>query len=267
MGLSNEVAPRYVWESLKPEDPTMTTIQFARWAAVCGLLLLAADASAQSIDEARAAFADGRFEEAAELGAALGTSDGYALAARSLAVYAHYEAPEDEWDEAIERAMRMGDEAVRADSTNPEAFYQSVHAVGRYAKRAGTITALRKGLGGKVRDLLEATLALDPDHVGAHMGFGGWHADIAASGFIARRIYGGRKEEAVVHYERALELAPDSKVVLYEYAIRLPELDKEGGTERALEMLEKAIGLPVQDAYDNYIHLDLLDALDDLKGG
>ena len=244
----------------------MTSIRFSRLAAIAGLALLAADARAQSIDEARAAFADGRFLEAAEIGEALGTSDGYALAARSLAVYAHYEAPEDEWDEIIERAMKMGDEAVSADSTNPEAYYQSVHAVGRYAKRAGTITALRKGLGGKVRDLLEATLALDPDHVGAHIGFGGWHADIAASGFIARRMYGGRKEEAVVHYERALELAPKSKVVMYEYAIRLPELDKEGGRERALAMLEKAIGLPVADEYENYIHLDLLDALDEIKG-
>lgn len=244
----------------------MTSIQLARLATAASLSLLAADASAQSIDEARAAFADGRFLEAAELGEALGTSDGYAMAARSLAVYAHYEAPEGEWEEIIERAMQMGDEAVRADSTNPEAYYQSVHAVGRFAKRAGTITALRKGLGGKVRDLLEATLALDPDHVGAHLGFGGWHADIAASGFIARRMYGGKKEEAVVHYERALELAPESKVVMYEYAIRLPELDKEGGRERALEMLEKAIGLPVRDAYDNYIHFDLLDALEELKG-
>ncbi len=245
----------------------MTSIRLPRLAAMCGLALLASDASAQSIDEARAAFADGRFLEAAELGEALGTSDGYALAARSLAVYAHYEAPEEEWDEIIERAMKMGDEAVSADSTNPEAYYQSVHAVGRYAKRAGTITALRKGLGGKVRDLLEATLALDRDHVGAHVGFGGWHADIAASGFIARRMYGGKKEEAVVYYERALELAPESKVVMYEYAIRLPELDKEGGRERALEMLERAIALPVRDAYEEYIHFDLLDAVKELKDG
>lgn len=245
----------------------MTSIQLPRLAAVCGFAFLAANASAQSIDEATAAFADGRFLEAAELGEALGTSGGYALAARSLAVYAHYEAPEEEWGDLIERAMRMGDEAVRADSTNPEAYYQSVHAVGRYAKRAGTITALRKGLGGKVRNLLEATLALDPDHVGAHIGFGGWHADIAASGFIARRMYGARKEESVKYYERALELAPESKVVILEYAVRLPELDKENGVERAREMLEKSIALPVRDAYENYVHLNILDALDSLKDG
>ena len=161
--------------------------------------------------------------------------------------------------------MELGDEAVRADSTNPEAFFQSAHAAGRYAERAGTITALRQGLGGKVRDLLEATLALDPDHVGAHIAFGGWHADIAASGFIARRMYGGRKEEAVAHYKRALELAPESKGAMYEYAIRLAELDKNGGRERALEMLEKAIALPVRDRYEEYVHLDLLDAVKELE--
>ncbi|MYA63891.1 MAG: hypothetical protein F4139_00040 [Gemmatimonadetes bacterium] len=239
--------------------------RFAGIAAAGAALLFATGTSAQSLEEARAAFADGRFLEAANLGEALGTSDGYALAAQSLAVYAHYEASEEEWDEVIERAMQMGDEAVRADSTNAEAYYQSVHAVGRFAKRAGTITALRKGLGGRTRDLLEATLAIDPDHVGANMALGAWHADIDASGFIARKMYGGKKEEAVVHFERALELAPESKVVLYEYAIRLPDLDEENGTQRAREMLEKALAVPVLDAYEDYLHLDVLDAMDDLK--
>lgn len=118
-------------------------------------LVLAAGAGAQSISDARSAFGDGRFLEAADLGEALGTSDGYTLAAQSLAVYAHYEAADDEWDEVIERAMRMGEEAVRADPANPEAHCQYAHAVGRYAQRVGTITAIRKGLAGKVRDALE----------------------------------------------------------------------------------------------------------------
>ena len=86
-------------------------------------------------------------------------------------------------------------------------------------------------------------------------------------GFIARRMYGGKKEEAIILFERALELAPESKVVLHAYAIRLPFLDEEKGTERAREMLEKAIGLPVRDAYESYVHLEVLDAIDALDGG
>ncbi len=242
----------------------MTLAPIVRLVLAGSLVLLAADASAQSIEDARSAYADGRFLEAADLGEALGTSEGYTLATQALAVYAHYEAADEEWDEVIERAMRMGEEAVRADSTNPEAHCQYAHAVGRYAQRVGTITALRKGLAGKVRDALEAALDIDPDYPGAHLTLGGWHADVAEAGFLARRIYGADREKAVYHYERALELVPDSKILLYEYGIRLPELDEDGGRERATAMLEKAVGLPVRDVYENYIHLDILNGLDAL---
>ena len=238
-----------------------------RLAAVASAMFLAADATAQSIEDANAAYADGRFVEAADIGEALGTSEGYTLAANSLAIYAHYEASEEEFREVVDRAIRMGEEAISADPNNAEAHYQSAHAVGRYAQRVGAFTALREGLAGKIRDLLEAALAIEPDFVDAMLALGGWHADLDAEGFIARRMYGGSKEEAVVLFERALELAPESKVVLHAYAIRLPRLDEDNGMERAREMLERALELPVRDAYEEYVHLDLLDALDDLGTG
>ena len=162
--------------------------------------------------------------------------------------------------------MRIGEEAVRADPTNPEAHCQYAHAVGRYAQGVGTITAIRQGLAGKVRDALEAALEIDPDYPGAHLALGGWHADVAAAGFLARSMYGASREDAIRHYERAMELVPESKILLYEYGIRLPELDEERGAARAREMLERALGLPVRDAYEEYVHLDILDGLDALKG-
>ena len=245
----------------------MTPTRFFPVVMTVGFILIAAGASAQSIDEARVAYEEGRFVEAADLAEPLGTSEAYALAAKSLAVYAHYEASEEEWEGVIERAMRMGEEAVKADSTNPDAHYQSAHAVGRYAQRVGAWTALRQGLAGKIRDPLEATLALDPDDADATLALAGWHADIDAEGFVARRLYGGRKEEAIVLFDRALELAPESKVVLHAYAIRLPYLDNENGKERAKEMLEKALGVRPRDAYEEHLHVDILDALDELNEG
>ena len=106
-----------------------------------------------------------------------------------------------------------------------------------------------------------------PDYVDANLALGGWHADIDAEGFMARRMYGGKKEEAVRLFERALELAPESKVVLHAYAIRLPRLDEESGKERAREMLEKALGVLPRDAFEDYVHLDILEALDELNEG
>ncbi len=237
-----------------------------RLAAVgSAMLCAAASATAQSLDSAHAAYADGRFVEAADTAEALGTSGAYALAAKSLAVYAHYEASDEEFGEVVERAMRMGEAAVSADPANPDAHYQSAHAVGRYAQRVGAFRALREGLAGKIRDLLEATIALDPEYVDAILALGGWHADIAAEGFVARTMYGGSEEEAVFLFERALALAPDSKVVLHAYAIRLPRLDEENGVERAREMLERALSIVPRDAYEDYVHLDILDAVDELN--
>ena len=236
-------------------------------AAVGSAMLIATAATAQSIEDANAAYAEGRFVEAADMGEALGTSAGYALAAKSLAVHAHYEASEEEFSEVVERAIRMGEEAVAADPTNADAHYQSAHAVGRYAQRVGAFTALREGLAGRIRDLLEATLAIEPDHFHAMLALGGWHADIAAEGFVARTMYGGSEEEAVRLFERALELAPESRVVLHAYGTRLQRLDKDRGTERAREMLERALSLPLGDAYDDYVYLDVLDGLDALNEG
>ncbi|MXY50036.1 MAG: hypothetical protein F4Y38_12165 [Gemmatimonadetes bacterium] len=223
-------------------------------------------ADARSIDDARIAFEEGRFLEAADLAEALGTSVGYALAAQSLAVHGHYVAASDDRKGFFERAMKLGEEAVRADSTNQEAYYQSAHAVGRYALTVGTFTALRRGLAGRVRGLLENALAMDPDFADAHMAFGGWHAGIARAGRVARFLYKGNRESAVIHFERALELAPDSMIVLLEYALNLPELDREGGRERAVALLSKAAGLPARDAFESFIQQDVLEALAELEG-
>lgn len=238
-----------------------------RCAARGCLVLLAADAGAQSLEDARSAYAEGRFLEAAELAEALGTSDGYALAAESLAIHAHYLAPEAEWDELVERAIGMGDEAVGADSANAEAHYQAAHALGRYAQGIGAFTALRQGLAGRIRERLDAAIRLDPHLWNARLALGGWHADIAAEGFIARRMYGGNRPAAVVLFEQALQMAPESRVVLYEYAIRLPDLDEENGEARAREMLETAAQLPIVDAYDGLIQELVLEAVANRESG
>lgn len=242
----------------------MIFTRFVRLAALGSLVFLPTVAIAQSMDEAKAAFEEGHFLEAADLAEALETSAGYALAAQSLAVYGHYVANEDDRTGFLERAMDLGEAAVRADSTNPEAHYQSAHAVGRYAQSIGKFTALRQGLAGKIRRLLEATLANHPDFAEAHVGLGGWHADIASAGPFARMMYGGKQKSAVVHYERALELAPDSKVVLFEYAIRLPELDRRGSRDRARELLSKAAEIPVRNAHEEFIQQEIMEALEEV---
>ena len=114
----------------------MTRLTIQAFSAVA-CLLLAGTAAAQSIEAARAAQDEGRFIEAARLGEALGTSDGYALAAESLAIHGYYVAGEPEKEALFERAMGLAEEAIRLDPANPEARLQSAHAMGRYAQTIG----------------------------------------------------------------------------------------------------------------------------------
>ena len=237
-------------------------------AAGVALLLAATGASAQTIEEARAAFDDGRFMEAVDIAEALGTSEGYALATEAIAVYGHYLAPEEERQPLFDRAMQLGELAIAADSTNAEAHYQSAHAAGRYAQTLGSMTALRRGFGGRIRDYLEAALAIDPDYYRAHLALGGWHADVvdSAGRMMARITYGANRGEASTHFERALELMPESKVVLFEYALRLPLLEGREGRERAREMMLKAAEITPSDAYERLIHERLMAELEGLEG-
>lgn len=236
---------------------------------LAGPLLLAAAASAQTLEDARAAYTEGRFLEAVEIAEALGTSDGYALATKSLAIHGYYIAAEEEKQGLFERAMALGEMAVEADPSNPEAHYQSAHALGRYSQTIGAMTALRRGYGGRIRDLLEATLARDSTYWEAHLALAGWHADIVdrAGRFMARVTYGANRGEATTHFERAMAMNPGSRLVIFEYALRMPLLRDREGRELQREMMLEASRIPLGDAYDRLIQERLLAELEALEGG
>lgn len=238
-----------------------------RAAVLCGMLLLAvAAASDDGLAAAEAAYAEGRLLEAAELAEALGTSDGHALAALCLTLQAEYVAAEDDKPALVERAVALADEAIRLDPDNAEAYMQSARALGLHVALIGNLKALRQGLGGKARDLVATALERDPTRAETHLGFASWHADVVAAGFIARTMFkDASKEDAVKHFERALELGGDSKLVRLEYARRLPKLDRKGGRERARALLSEAAALPVGDFYDGLVHEDVLRELAALK--
>ncbi len=252
----------------------MTNLRFLRLAAATAFLpaagaLFASHAEAQSMEEAVTAYTEGRFLEAVEIGEALGTGAGYALATKSLAIYGYYLAPDDEKQALFERAMELGEMAVQADSSNPETHYQSAHALGRYSQTIGAMTALRRGYGGRIREFLEATLARDSLHAEAHLALGGWHADIVdrAGRMMARITYGANRGEATTHFERAVELLPDSRLALLEYALRMPLLRGREGRELQREMMTRAAEFPLGDAYDRLVQERLLAELEALEGG
>ena len=224
-------------------------------------------AGAQSLDATRAAYAEGRFAEAARLGAAVGTSEGYALAAGSLAIHGYYFAPDDEAEALLEEATALARKAVHADPSNTDAYLRFVQAMGRHAQVIGSFEAINQGYAGKIREAAEKALELDPESAAAHAALGAWHAEVvaAAGSFIARITHGARESDALAHFEAALKHAPDTKFVNLEYALGLLVLDEDEYRGKARDFLKRAVELPAKDAYDRLLHkraVERLKALD-----
>lgn len=223
---------------------------------MAGAFLLASAVDAQGIEAARAAYAGGRFVEAAELGEALGTSEGYALAAESLAIHGYYIAAEDEQPDLFARAIRAADEAIRLDPDSPEAHFQSAHAIGREAQTVSVMEALNRGYARRTRHAAEKALRLDPEMAEAHLTLASWHAEIVnkMGRLVAGMTYRATRRDAIEYYEKALELAPDEKTVYLEYANGLLLFNRNRNREQARELLSQGIEIRPEDAYGRILH-------------
>ncbi len=222
---------------------------------------------AESIETARAAYADGRFVEASDLAAPLGTSEGLAFAAETLAIHGFYVAEESERQALFQRAMAFAEEAIALDDTNPQAHLQLAHAMGRYAQTLGAGRAVREGVASKVRDAMERTVELDPDLGRAHLSLASWHAEaVRTGGIVARMLYGASKKRAQEHYERAFALAPDDKAVQTEYATGLMLINTRKNRAAARELLQRAVETPPHDAYERILQEQAVEQLAALDG-
>ena len=221
-----------------------------------GALVTANPAGGQTIDAALAAYAEGRFVEAAELGESLATSGGYALAAKSLAIHGFHIAADDEGPEFFARAVRAAEEAIRLDPGNPEAHFQSAHAIGREAQIVGVMEALSRGYARRIREATEEAIRLDPEMGEAYLTLASWHAEIVnrMGRVIAGMTYGASRRDAIEHYERALELAPNEIEVYMEYANGLLLLNRNRGRAQARELLSRGIEIAPRDAYNRILH-------------
>ena len=155
----------------------MIKAAFRTCSTVAQALLLVSVAGAQSIETARISYAEGRFLDAAELAASLETSEGYALAAKSLTIHSYHIAKDNEKRALFDRATLLAREAIRLDPVNPEAHLELAHAMGRQAQTLGVLKAVNEGYAENVREAIEEALRLDPEMMSAHLSLATWHAE------------------------------------------------------------------------------------------
>ena len=252
--------------------PAAARVAVTRIAGLATFIVVATGMTAEPADAdnvyapARAAFAEGRYREAADLAETVGNATGYALAAESLAVEGHYLAGDElagdelagdeQRPSLLQRAMHLAERAVRLAPEDPEAHFQLAHAMGCHAQSISPMKALREGYVGRSRAAIETALRLDPDMVHARLSLGSWHADMVARAgrFVARTAYGATRKAAIENYERALELAPDDKIVQAEVARGLLALGRREHRIQARELLSIVVGMPSGDAFEQIIH-------------
>ncbi len=231
-----------------------------------GALLLCSAAHADPLAAAHAAYVEGRFLEAAQLAEAANTSEGYVLASECLERYGAHRADKADRKAQYERAVRLGEEAVRLDAANAWAHLQAAQALGRHAEALGRIKAA--GRIGRVREGFERALALDPNMAEAAQSLGSWHAGVVegAGGMVARLVYGATGRKAIAYFDQAIALAPELKEAHYEYAKGLLAVNPRRYRERAREALNQAIALPSRNAVDRFVHDQAVKRLAKLDG-
>ena len=202
--------------------------------------------------EAWIAFHAGDFGAAIESGTAAGAG-GIVAAVKAAAIYANYLEKSDKRKlELLLEASKRAEQLQAAEPGNANAHYVYALATGRYSQGISVAKALAQGLGGKVRDALAKAITLQPKHADAHIAFGAWHAEVIdkVGGMIAGMTYGAKRDEAIRHYRKALELNPESAIAMTEYADGLVMLDGKKGLKEAEALYARAVTCEAMDAME-----------------
>ena len=224
-------------------------------------------AGADSFDYALDAYSEGRFSEAAEIAKTLENSSGYAFAAKSMVIHARYIATDPEKKQLLEQAIELARKAIESDPENADGYLWLSRALGRHSSHISKAQATKENYAKQTRDAIESALRIDPQMSAAHVSMGRWHTGIIdrVGRLLGRTLFGARKKDALQHFDQAYELNQQSKTNNLSLAIGLIEMDHDKYSDRAHNLLKQAAELPINDAYEKFIHeriIKKLSALD-----
>ena len=211
--------------------------------------------NAQALVEAWQAFHQGDFEQSVKLADAVGI-EGHAIANKATGIYADYlEEDEARQQELYESIIERAERAMETYPEDPNSFYFHAYGLGRYSQSISITKALSQGLGGKVRKSLETTLELNPEHAEAHLAMGLFHAEILnkVGKLVGGMTYGASADEALKHFDQALELAPQLPIIHIEYGNGLYLLYGDKRIQDMTKAYQQAVEIETKDAMQ---HLD-----------
>ena len=207
---------------------------------------------ADQLQDAWRAFHRGDFKEAYDAGTAL-KALGASVAIKAGGIHATYLVDSDkEKLMRYEALAKLAEDAIAALPDDANSHYRHAFALGRYSQCLSITQALAKGIAGKVKTSLDATLELAPKHAEAHTALGLYHAEIVGKvgGMLAKLTYGASAAAAEKHLKEALKLTPDSPIAHVEYANALLLLHGDKKEDEAAGAYAKAAKLKPRDAIE-----------------
>jgi len=207
---------------------------------------------AAQLQDAWRAFHRGDFHDAYEAGVAL-QALGASVAVKAGGIHATYLVDSDKEKLARYEALaQLAEDAIAALPDEANSHYRHAFALGRYSQCLSITQALAKGIAGKVKVALDATLELAPRHAEAHTALGVYHAEIVGKvgGMLAKLTYGASAASAEKHLKEALKLTPDSPIAHVEYAKALLLLHGDKKEDDAAAAFAKAAKLKPRDAME-----------------
>ena len=205
-----------------------------------------------AVQEAWRHYHAGEFAQAVDAGTAAG-GPGLNVAIKAQVVYATYLEKSDKAKLALlEEAMGWAEDRRAEAPKDPNAHYFFAFAAGRYGQGISVGKALAQGLGGKVRDALQAAMKLELKHADAHIAYGSYQAEVIdkVGGLVAGMTYGAKKDSALEHFQKALKLNPDSAIARVEYANGLIMLFGKARIADAEKLYKEAAACKPADAME-----------------
>ncbi|HEY8976904.1 MAG TPA: hypothetical protein VIN75_22000 [Burkholderiaceae bacterium] len=198
-----------------------------------------------------AAFHAGDFRKAYDAGLKAGDG-GIVVANKAQSIYANYLESSEKTKLAM--FMEVAERAEAQAKANPKlanAHYWQAYALGRYSQGISVAKALTQGLGAKVKNALETTIALAPKHADAHIALGAFHAEVIDKvGKLLGKTQGADTATGLKMFKEALSLNPDSAIARVEYANGLVMLEGDKRMKEAEQLYAEAAECKPMDAME-----------------
>jgi tetratricopeptide (TPR) repeat protein len=198
-----------------------------------------------------ALFHAGEFQKAHDAGLKAGGA-GITVANKAQAMYATYLEKSEKTRLAMFQEIAARAEAQAAqEPKNANAHYWMAYALGRYSQGISVAKALAQGLGSKVKNALETTIALAPKHADAHIALGAFHAEVIDKvGKLLGRTQGADAATGLKMFQQALKLNPGSAIAMVEYANGLVMLEGDKRMKEAEKLYAQAAECEAADAME-----------------